>query len=331
MYSLNMINLKNALKSAFVPEEKNNFLPQILGRRPLFWYGVAILVVKIAVFSLILILPATNFFSAISSQRLLDLINGVRQEQNLSPLALNNKLTSAAELKTANMLDNNYFEHTSPTGVTPWHWFKLAGYNFAWAGENLAMDFFDTDKVFQAWMNSPAHRDNILNPRFQEIGIAVKEGEINQHFTTLAVLTFGSQQKSAQKSAVAAGPSKTPVSEPSKTPEPTKITTPIPSNPAPSAPMQSQIPLKVAGNTATPLPEISSLPQTALNNARIPRVLGIFTSQLEEILKSLYLYFTLFLIAALAINIFIKIRIQHWPTIFATTFLIILSGILIIL
>ncbi len=309
---------------------ENDFLPKGLGNKPLFWYGAGILMIKIAVISLILILPSTSFFPAISSQRLLNLINEARQEKKLLPLALNNKLATAAELKTEDMLNKDYFEHTSPSGVTPWYWFKIAGYNFTYAGENLAMDFFETDAVFQAWMNSPSHRANILNPDFKEIGIAVNGGEIQEHQTTLAVLTFGSQAASAQKSPAAVAPSKTPAPIVIKSPEPT---TPTPSVSAPSAPAESQIPLKTVSGalTPSPSPEISLSSVALVDTSGIesaPRVLGAFTSRLDEMVKSLYLYFTLFLIIALAVNIFVKIRIQHWATILATTSLIILSLIL---
>jgi hypothetical protein len=318
------------LKNIFIPTMKNGFLPKGLGNKPLFWYGAGILMVKIAVISLILTLPATNLFSAISSQRLFNLINEARQEKNLTPLALNNKLATAAELKTEDMINKDYFEHTSPSGVTPWYWFKIAGYNFTYAGENLAMDFFETDAVFQTWMNSPSHRDNILNPDFKEIGIAVNEGKIQEHQTTLAVLTFGSQAASAQKLPPAVSP-KTPTPNVIKSPEPT---TPTPSVSAPSAPAESQIPLKTVSGALTPSPslEISSSPVALVDTSGIesaPRVLGAFTSRLDEIVKSLYLYFTLFLIIALAVNIFVKIRIQHWATIATTSGLIILSGVLV--
>ena len=323
------------MKNIFIPTAENGFLSKGLGAKPLFWYGAGILTVKIAVISLILTLPATNLFSAISSQRLLSLINETRQEKNLSPLTLNNKLATAAELKTEDMINKDYFEHTSPAGITPWYWFKIAGYNFQYAGENLAMDFFETDAVFQAWMNSSSHRANILSPNYQEIGIAVKAGEIQQHQTTLAVLTFGSQPGTAPKSPIAAAPSKMPIPGVTKTPEPTKkIFTATPSAPAPNAPAQSQISLKTAAGALTPSPSPeTSLSQVALVDTshivRAPRVLGVFTSRLDEMVKSLYLYFTLFLIIALAVNIFVKIRIQHWPTIFTTSALITLSVALV--
>lgn len=344
-----MWRFENILKSIFIPQEKNNYLPPALSQGPLFWYSAGILILKIAVIFLVLTLSSTDFFSAINSQRLITLINGARQEKKLPPLILNSKLATAAELKTDDMLTKDYFEHTSPAGITPWHWFKIAGYNFEYAGENLAMDFFESDAVLRAWMNSPTHRDNILNPNYREIGIAVKEGEIEQHRTTLAVLTFGTQQ--IQKLLTAQTPPKaqtikqsgvTPKTQPSAPTEkninsgtpapPTAPSTPVfKISPAisPFPPLQPQIALKtIAGASETsPLPSVALIDTSRIERA--PRVLGALTSRLDEIAKSLYLYFTLFLIAALAINILVKIRIQRWATIFTTSSLIALSTLLI--
>lgn len=337
-----MHKIINRLKMFLVPEAKNDYLPQILRARPLFWYGVVILGLKIAVICLILFFPATDFFAAISSQRLLALINGVRQEKGLASLALNSQLTTAANLKATDMTANNYFEHTSPQGIAPWDWFRIVGYNFSWAGENLAMDFFESDAVFAAWMNSSSHRGNILNPNFREIGIAVKNGEIQERQTTFAVLVFGtpvpikklappatspaSSNLAPQKSSV---PAKTLI--PSATPAASVLPTPQPA--VLPAPAKTEIVLKSALSEISPAPKISASPQIELADTSLiispPHILGAFTSKIDETTKSLYLYTALFLITALAINILVKINIQHWGTIITTAFLIFLSGLLI--
>ena len=59
------------------------------------------------------------------------------------------------------MAEKSYFAHTSPEGLTPWYWITLAGYRFSLAGENLAIDFTESEDVENAWMNSPAHRASI--------------------------------------------------------------------------------------------------------------------------------------------------------------------------
>ena len=335
--------VKKALEIFLVPEEANRFLPQGLESKYLFGYGAGLLILKIAVISLVLILPSTHLFSNISSQSLLSLINQVRQEKSLSPLTLNNQLSSAALLKADDMIANDYFEHISPTGVTPWYWMKKAGYNFDYAGENLAMDFFETNSVFQAWMNSPSHRDNILNPNYREIGIAVESGQMGERSTTLAVLDFGSQQ-SPKTPAVSKSPSPSPPAATPKvsaTPKPVASVKPTPSisattptstnMPTPiSSPEESVLAMKSVLTAGTPEPTIE--PDVASVETKIsasPRVLGVFVSRFDEMAKAIYLYFTLLLIMALGVNIFVKIRIQRWPTILATVLIIALSTALI--
>ncbi len=325
------------LAEAFLPSEKNDYKPEALDGPKLFWYGAVLLIVKIAFFSLILFLPFTNYFSTIVSQNLLALVNDARQAKNLTVLSFNAQLNSAAELKAEHMVANNYFDHFSPSGISPWYWFKKAGYKYDYAGENLALDFSDTKAVFDAWMASPTHRANILNPNFREIGLAVKQGELQNHQATLAVLEFGSQQ-TTKSAPIKAQPSieipKVAAAAPSKNP-----TTPKPATPAfsPAQPNPSVSPLVLsenitlkAANSASPLPSLEptetpaavSAPQSAL-------VLGAFISKTDEVLKSLYLYFTIFLAAALVVNVLVKIRIQRWPTIFGSTLLIALSCALI--
>jgi hypothetical protein len=89
------------------------------------------------------------------------------------------------------MFGYNYFAHTSPQGVNPWHWFNKANYNYTYAGENLAMNFVEAEDAMQAWMNSPTHRDNIISKNYTEIGIAVGVGKIDGVDTTIVVQLFG--------------------------------------------------------------------------------------------------------------------------------------------
>lgn len=332
------------LKSFFIPRKENNFWPLVLRPKPLFWYGAGVLCLKIMVLTLLIFLPATDFFSTINSPQLLSLINNARQSNNLSPLAANQELNLAADLKISDMAANNYFEHISPRGVTPWYWIKKAGYAFSWAGENLAKDFYETSDVFTAWMNSPGHRANILNADFKEIGIAVKEVELNGQKTTVAVLTFGAPAspakrsepaKTAPKSPVAGGPS--PSQPPKKTdmaaapkialipsavksiisatPSPAIVSSPTPAVNREPTPSFGATPLSLA-NDFTP-PKSNLLP-----SGKTPLVLGLMTSRLNELSDSLYIYFTLFLTIALVINILVKINIQRWAAIFATGALI---------
>ena len=128
----------------------------------------------------------------ITAESMVRLTNQSRAESGLESLSVNSKLSRAARLKAGDMLEFDYFDHTSPAGVDPWHWIKLTGYNYHYAGENLAIDFITAEGTHQALMESSSHRDNILNPRFEEIGVAVLKGEFEGSDSTVVVEMFAS-------------------------------------------------------------------------------------------------------------------------------------------
>lgn len=110
----------------------------------------------------------------------------------LPPLVENTTLDRDAQMKLKDMFTMQYFEHESPTGVGPGDLAKAVGYAFVVVGENLALGNFDGDKgLVDAWMASPGHRANILNSRYQEIGVAVGKGMYEGRETWLAVQSFG--------------------------------------------------------------------------------------------------------------------------------------------
>ena len=97
-----------------------------------------------------------------------------------------------AKLKADDMFQSQYFEHVSPTGIDVDGLVKKAGYEYILIGENLAMgNFQNSEKVVEAWMNSPGHRENILNNKYKEIGVAVLEGIYNGRKIWMAVQHFG--------------------------------------------------------------------------------------------------------------------------------------------
>lgn len=120
-----------------------------------------------------------------------DLTNDERLAANARPLARNALLDEAARQKAEHMAAESYFAHYSPDGVSPWHWFREVDYQFAHAGENLAVHFTDSRAVVQAWMNSPSHRENIENSVFTEIGVGTARGRYNGHDTIFVVQMFG--------------------------------------------------------------------------------------------------------------------------------------------
>lgn len=141
--------------------------------------------------------------SDITTQRMVELVNESRKKTGLSPLKVNNKLTIAAKAKADDMFKFQYFDHNSPSGVTPWHWIKSAGYNYLYAGENLAIDFVTAEGSHLALMRSITHRDNILKPNYTEVGIAVKKGIFDGNESIIIVEHFGTPLKKVEEIIIA--------------------------------------------------------------------------------------------------------------------------------
>jgi uncharacterized protein YkwD len=130
--------------------------------------------------------------SLMSIAGVLKYTNIERAKAGLQPLKINAKLSSSAIVKADDMFTLQYFEHTSPTGKTAADLVRAEEYDFQSVGENLALGDFGTDqKLVEAWMNSPLHRKNILNPKFTEIGLAVAKGTYKENLQWLAVQHFG--------------------------------------------------------------------------------------------------------------------------------------------
>ena len=107
------------------------------------------------------------------------LVNEIRAMYLVRELTLNEKLCEVARLKAQDMSEKRYFDHTSPTYGSPFDMMKSFGISYRTAGENIAMGYRTPQQVVDAWMNSTAHRTNILNSNFTEIGVGYSE---NGHY-----------------------------------------------------------------------------------------------------------------------------------------------------
>jgi len=130
---------------------------------------------------------ATN----ISIESLLQETNKGRLKNGVEQVHINSVLSSAAEKKAEDMFKYNYWSHTSPSGVEPWDFILGENYDYIYAGENLARDFTTSKGVVEAWLDSPSHRDNLLNPKYVDMGLAVVDGKLDGTETTLVVQLFG--------------------------------------------------------------------------------------------------------------------------------------------
>lgn len=146
------------------------------------------------IFFLGIVLPIfcnTANASSITETNIFNLTNAQRVKYGMGNLAWNYRLANAARAKGQDMINKDYFSHNTPTGATPWTFILNAGYNYIYAGENLAMNYSVAEDVINAWMNSGGHRANILGANYKELGIGVVTGEFQGYTTTMVVQMFG--------------------------------------------------------------------------------------------------------------------------------------------
>lgn len=107
------------------------------------------------------------------ADEVIKLVNIERSKNGLAPLKANDELSKVATAKAQDMIDKNYFDHTSPTYGSPFDMMKKFNINYTAAGENIAYGQKTPATVMDGWMNSSGHRANILNSNFTEIGVGV--------------------------------------------------------------------------------------------------------------------------------------------------------------
>lgn len=183
-----------------------------------------------------------------------DLTNEEREGVAAGNLRRNAVLDAAATQKAEHMAAEGYFAHHSPSGVTPWHWFESVGYDYAHAGENLAVHFTDSSSLVAAWMQSPTHRENIINQQFTEIGVGTARGEYQGYPTVFVVQLFGTP--------AAAAPAPEPETEAVAAPAPATSTIASATEEATSSPATTvpAVAEQVAGQQVTTTPAAAEEP-----------------------------------------------------------------------
>lgn len=184
---------KRQAKRYLVPHKSNHYRPHLIRAQ-----GVIAVLILALLAQVVYGYITTGHFqvlgrvSHVTTADLLADTNTERQKAGIQPLALNDQLSQAAFSKAKDMLANDYWAHTSPTGVTPWQWLQQVDYNYSVAGENLAKNYPSASTTVAAWMGSEAHRANVLNASYQDVGFAVVDGELNGRETTLIVAYYAS-------------------------------------------------------------------------------------------------------------------------------------------
>ena len=189
---MHMKKVKKWFKKYFIPHEYNEFKPHFLRHESMLFISMVIIVTELVFLTQVFIVfDKTSFLAEVLPGVLTALTNEERVQNDALPLTQNELLVKAAEMKANDMATNGYFAHNSPDGKSPWYWLSQVGYKYKMAGENLAVNFFESENVAQAWMNSPTHRANIVKKGYTEIGIGVANGMYEGRNTVFVAQFFG--------------------------------------------------------------------------------------------------------------------------------------------
>ena len=187
-----MHRLGRWLKKYFIPHEGNDHKPHFLRKESMNLVLLFMLVAELGfIVQVFVVFDKTNFLASVLPGVLTTLTNEERALNDAPPLKENTLLDQAAQMKAEDMATKGYFAHTSPEGKSPWYWFTQVGYHYSAAGENLAVNFFESEDVAQAWMNSPSHRANIVKKDYTEIGIGVARGQYEGRDSVFVAQLFG--------------------------------------------------------------------------------------------------------------------------------------------
>lgn len=249
----------------FTPQHGNAHRPKVLHHKSLLYIIAIFLIAQGGIVALTRVAPQIlGFASNIPPDKIVDLTNTQRVQRGLSPLHLNNELTQAALSKAAYMFAKDYWAHVAPDGTQPWFFITQSGYHYLHAGENLARDFTNPESVVSAWMDSATHKENLLNPNYNDIGVAVVDGTLGGVQTTLVVQMFGARTSSAPSAPkvaanTASSPSPSPKITPKVTPKVPEITPQATTTLTPSPIATPQIAAIIQSPQASPLPSIRPL------------------------------------------------------------------------
>lgn len=181
----------------FLPRQSNNHKARLLHPVFLFLIAIGLLGFQITLGIGQRSIGVLGYAANINPEEVVRLTNEKRVANGLSALVVNPALSEAARRKGIDMIERDYWAHVAPDGTEPWKFFSDAGYKYKVAGENLARDFSNPHSAVDAWMASSSHRENILSSKYEEIGVAVVEGDLGGIDTTIVVQFFGTPVSSA--------------------------------------------------------------------------------------------------------------------------------------
>lgn len=163
-----------------------------------YWPYMPVALLVISVFLMSLAQPLRRqgvlaYATNLSTTALLNSTNQQRGGVQVNNLQLNKALSEAAQAKADDMIKRNYWSHNTPDNQAPWVFIQSVGYSYLKAGENLAYGFTSSDQVVHAWMNSPSHRENMLDQNYTEVGFGFANGSDYNHAgpETVVVAMYG--------------------------------------------------------------------------------------------------------------------------------------------
>ncbi len=178
---------------AFIPSQDNDHHPHLLRRNAvLVALAFVILFETSFVAQSFFVFRGKDFLASVLPGAISILTNEARAEEHIGSLRQNPLLVFAAQKNAEDMAERGYFSHISPDGKLPWRWLDQVGYNYQYAGQNLAVNFSDSSELVLAWLASPEHRENILKSQFTEIGIGMATGTYQGRETVFVVQFFAS-------------------------------------------------------------------------------------------------------------------------------------------
>jgi len=191
---IELMKFAHRLAHLFFPRESNNHKAKLIHSSSLTIITFALVLFQLVLTFLPKLGPSILGYAAnIPPSEVIRLSNEKRVAAGLPALTENGTLSQAAQAKGADMLNKGYWAHVAPDGTQPWKFFTDVGYKYRYAGENLARDFSNSASAVEAWMASPSHRENLMSPKYKEIGVAVVEGQLAGVETTIIVQLFGTQ------------------------------------------------------------------------------------------------------------------------------------------
>jgi len=296
--------LLHHLHDYFFPHERNNYRPHLFSIASVTVLVIAILVFEAGyVVQTKIVFFRTNFLASVLPGTLVTLTNQDRMTIGIAGVTENSLLDQAAQAVATDMATKSYFAHISPDGKTPWQWLDQVGYKYSYAGENLAVNFTDSQNVETAWMNSPTHRANIEKPQYSHVGFGTANGIYEGKDTTFVVEFFAAPAVISAEKTIAVGTTAAKASSLERT-------------------STSTIPEKVLGT------------QTGSDSAVAPHSTGWLAFLLASPLSTLITFLTiLFAVVAIpfVIVIFMRGRTQHPNVIFGGTILLIVISVTILL